>query len=295
MNTIRWILPFVLLLSALSACNLPQQNPATPSSEEVATAVNQILTSIPSSTVVVLPTTPPVDASPTPPPTATVEPTIEDTEEPTTTPTAEPVEPTATVSPSATTAPQDPRSSLGEPSGSDTFDGETSFLEYSDEHVQFDVSSGFLNATALKADGWHGWTMSGGVLKDAYLETTVGTSTCSNLDRYGILFRSPDPTQGYFFGLSCDGRYSLRLWDGDSFTPLVDWKTSTAILSGVDHTNRLGVMMEGDTLSLYINGTRVDQIADSTYDEGRYGLFVAASATPEFTARFDRVDHWTLP
>jgi len=183
---------------------------------------------------------------------------------------------------------------LGQPTWSETFDNETSFLEYSDDRVRFDAQSGFLNATAFKADGWHGWTMSAPVLKDAYLEASVKPGECSKLDRYGILFRAPDPTKGYFLGLSCDGRYSLRVWDGSNFHALVDWTSNSAILAGKDQTNRLGVRMEGNKYSFYVNGVLVGEKDDSTYTEGRFGLFVASSATPEFTAQFDRVDYWTL-
>jgi hypothetical protein len=184
---------------------------------------------------------------------------------------------------------------LGEPAFQETFDSGTSFLEYTDEHVRFEVKSGFLEATGIKADGWHGWTLSAGVLKDAYLEISAKTGECSGLDRYGILFRAPDPNKGYFLGLSCDGRYSLRLWDGSHFTALVDWTSNPAILSGAGQTNRLGIMMEGSDLTFYVNGVMVGEKQDSTFPEGRYGLFVASSATPGFTAQFDKVEYWDLP
>jgi len=65
--------------------------------------------------------------------------------------------------------------------------------------------------------------------------------------------------RGYLFGISCDGQYSLRKWDGKAgdkgvMTVLVNWTASPSIQAGSNKTNTIGFMAVGDRLILYANG-----------------------------------------
>jgi hypothetical protein len=108
------------------------------------------------------------------------------------------------------------------------------------------------------------------------------------------LVRAPDPTQGYLYRLSCDGRYSFRKWDRKHFTTLVDWTTSPAILKGAGQANRTGVLANGDTYTLYANGLKLGTASDTTYTEGIFGLWVASYQTANFVVRVDEVDYWNM-
>lgn len=278
------ILILVLAAFILTACNLPRRS-QTPSPEEVATQVNQLLTTIPTQT-----SEPPTAVPPTltPTPTEAVVPTATPTDEPTEAPTATSVPPTATPPPS------DPRILLGSPTNTDPMDDGGNFFAYSDDHVEFDQEDNAMVMKAYNADSWHGWTLSGTSLKDAYIEMTASPGDCSGADRYGLMLRSTDPTKGYFYGFSCDGRYSLRKWDGKNFDTLVDWTASDKILAGANQVNRLGVKMVGGHFTFYANGAQIGEADDSTWLEGKFGLFVAASSTPDFEASVDEVSYWII-
>lgn len=200
--------------------------------------------------------------------------------------------------PSATTTPdaQDPKVQLGEPAWRDAFDTFTNWPLFSDEHVEMSGSSGELKIKAMNAGNYEPWMVSWPIVQNFYLEVTASPGECSGLDRYGLLARSaPDASQAYLLGFSCDGRYSLRIWNGRRFSTLVDWTLSPHILAGQGKTNRLGLMAQGSKISLYANGKFLTEVVDGTFVQGAFGLFVNAAQTPGFTATFFEVSYWTLP
>lgn len=270
-----------LILALVSGCNLPQPVSSTPAPDQVSTQVTILLTQLPT-------TTQPVPlATPTSAPSATA--TTAPTVSPTTPPTAEP----ATQVPTAESPAADPRKTLGDPTWNDPLDTGKNFFVYTDEHVVIEEKAGTLAMTAKKADGWHAWTLSYPDLDNFYLETTVRPLACSGKDRYGLVFRAPENNQGYILGVSCDGNFSLRKWDGKNFTALIDWSPSSAISTG--QSNRVGVMAKGSQFTIYLNGIQVGQAQDNSYANGTFGFFIAASSTDSFSAQFEDVSYWTLP
>lgn len=130
------------------------------------------------------------------------------------------------------------------------------------------------------------------------MEMTVKTGDCKTTDRYGLILRVPDLTQanqGYLYGFTCDGRYALRKWDGKTMTSLIAWTSSSAILSGPNQTNRLGIMAVGNRFILYANGTLLKEANDSSYTEGGFGVFIGANQTENFTVTIDQIAYWENP
>jgi hypothetical protein len=263
----------ILLLITVS-CNLPQAR-LTPTPDLLATAVVQTIAARPSST---------------PKPTVTAIPPIA-----TATATEHP-SPTNTITITPTLPSTDPKNTLGTPTYKNTDFSKGWYLE-DDEHTHITVSEkGALVLTSLQPVGWHSWSMYYHSLQNFYLEATLHTSTCSGSDRYGLVFRAPDNNHGYFYGVSCDGQYNLSSYDGTNFTTLIDYTKSSAILSGSNQTNRLGVMARGSEIDLYVNGVPIQQINDSTYTSaGVFGVFIASQATANFTYEMDEIDYWILP
>ena len=300
------------LILMLAACNLPA--PATPATQDVSAAYTQAAQTIiaqltqlagtqapatplppppggesTESPAPALPATETASPSPEASPTPTAPPESSATPEPSTTPTA---------APSPTSPPTDPRASLGDPDFRDQFNGGGDWYLYEDKDASFYVSDGRLGMTHFDADSFDRWIISWPNLDDFYLEMNADTRDCSGLDRYGMIFRVQEVSQdfvGYLFGISCDGRYSLRLWDAKKFTILVDWTASDKLLSGARQTNRIGVLADGRRLSLYANGHLLKEVQDDTYLDGRFGVFMAAKSTAGYSARVDEIAYWELP
>ncbi len=280
----KTLAPLSVLLLLLSGCNLPvgQTFSSTPTADLVATQVAELLTAQPS------PTVPTAGESATIAPTATFPPT----------PTATP-EPSATVAanPTPTTNPSDPALTLGDPSWQDNLDNTKNFYLYENDNTKIEADTGVLALTGRNANDWLGWSLTYSQQpSNFYLESTFRTRDCSGADLYGTVFRANKDNAGYFFGVTCDGQYNLyeRDFNNNTDSELIPLTSAGAILTGSNQTNRLGVMAQGDKLSFYLNGVLVADITSSTYSQGYFGAFVAASQTAGFRVDLDQVRLWKL-
>ena len=138
------------------------------------------------------------------------------------------------------------------------------------------------------------WMLSDQEPLNYYLEITAQPQDCTGLDRYGVIVRS-DGTTGYLFGITCDGRYSFRLWNGKKMTKLVEWTAASSILAGSNQTNRVGIRVEGSKFSLYANGVLLNEVNDASYPDGGFGVHIGADTTPGLEVLVSEVDYWELP
>ncbi|NLG98365.1 MAG: hypothetical protein GX491_13480 [Chloroflexi bacterium] len=327
----------LLIILPLTACSLltqpggepPAGSTPTMSSEQMQTQIAQMLTLMPTNTTAPADPSAPTDQLPTVAvdtpepeesgeviPTETAAPTNTPEPEQPVTPTETPLpEPTATpteyVLPTFTVAPQpsftpsagDPRSRLGAPTATDPMDNSSTWFwpTGSDKYTSASFSDGFMSLSALTdTDGWRMANPRDRAFSNIYLEGSFRTTTCSGSDHYGMILRVPEvhePDQGYLFGVTCDGRYSLRKWDGEAGTNgemrwLVNWTASSAIASGSNASNRLGIFAVGSRLVLYANGTLLTEVNDASFPEGYFGVFAGSDETPDLTIRVDEMSFW---
>jgi hypothetical protein len=207
--------------------------------------------------------------------------------------------PSSTARPAGTPAPpEDPRTILGDPVWLDTLDVEDNWPMYEDSHVGFSIANGRMTMTSFEDDNWDGWMLTWPEIGDFYLEATFSPGSCEGLDRYGLMFRGRPSAlgyTGYLFGASCDGRFSLRAWDGSAFRDLVPWATDAAIPQGSGEAVRLGVWAEGDELRLYADGELLAEETDAMSSSGLFGAFIAAARTSGFEVSVDEIAYWALP
>ena len=205
------------------------------------------------------------------------------------------VTPTASLTP--TTVAGDPRTALGEPTWRDRFANANDWTLGEDSFTEAEIEDERLALTGKTSTD--GWRVSVPEIDDFYLEGTFRTGTCSGNDHYGFIFRVPDrhdANEGYLLGLTCDGRFWLRLWDGENMETLVPLTADSVIVQGTNQTNRLGVWAEGETLKLYANGKLLRELTDDGLtDQGGFGLFVGARRTDDFTVFVSEVAYWNLP
>ncbi len=269
----------------LAACNVPTgtKPTASPDAEKVATEVSLLLTAQPTPTRPAA-TTAPTDTSLPPTPPATV------------TPAPATAEPAAT----ATISPEDPRSALGDPTWKNPFDNGRAFgLEtpYEDDNARIAVEGGKMTLKALQNNGWHSWRLTAPKLLDFYLEAQVHTAACSGSDLYGLIVRAPDyeSGKGYWFGVTCDGRYSFSEWVESGLSSVVKLTPNEAIHAGANQDNRLGIKVQGKQISLYANGKLLQKLSDDTFPEaGLFGAWIAPFETSGFTVEIDELDYWKI-
>ncbi|NIS79131.1 MAG: hypothetical protein GTO14_02660 [Anaerolineales bacterium] len=240
---------------------------------------------------------PPAEPELTQLPAPTETPSIEPTSTQEITPSPE-FTPTSTYTPTATLPPGDPRAGLGAPAFRDRFEDGSNWPLYEDEHSRFEIEENKLVMTAFNPDFWNGWMLTWPVIADFYLEVKGTIGACSGRDAYGVMVRAKETEfghAGYLFGISCDGRYSLRIWDGERYTKLKDWTANENIIKGSEQTHRIGFLADGSTLKLYVNGKLVTQLTNPDYIIGLFGVFIGAAETANLTVHLEEVAYWNLP
>ncbi|UCD41034.1 MAG: hypothetical protein JSV69_10630 [Chloroflexota bacterium] len=304
MRILRSIFTISLLLIgfSLAACNLSASTEAPPLDQSAAqtAAAETIIAQLTD----VAETLTPV-SSEAPPPEATPTQVIEaatETSPPVPTATEVVAVPSATATspppPTPTLDANDPKAGLGEPDFQDTFADASNWPLYTDQHVSFEIKDSKLVMTAFNPDFYNGWILPPPVISDYYLEMETETKECSGKDQHGLMVRAVKTDQGYIgyhYAISCDGHFTLRRWNGSQYIPLVDWTASDRIIAGSNQVNRIGLMANGNKLSLYANGSLVGEYQDDTHLEGRFGVFIGSAITPNVTTEVDEIAYWNIP
>jgi len=301
------IVTIIVLASFLAGCSLiPKFQQAK--DEYLETRVAEMLEELPAEEPVV---EEPVEKDSVEEPTPTEEPTIEEeaeeTKEPEETPEADETPEETEVpeeEPEPTVESDNPAIYLGDADWIDEMETAEYWATGSNEFNSAACENGTLKLIALsETNGWR--IASTPVLGNAYIEADVKMGACRETDGYGFIFRVPKNTgynKGYLFGITCDGRYSLRMWDGlTGESGLMLWlkyyTISEWINEGANQSNRIGVMALDNRFLLYVNGEKVDEIIDddNNYAEGFFGLYVNRDKTENLAIVVDKVSYWTDP
>jgi TM2 domain-containing membrane protein YozV len=96
----------------------------------------------------------------------------------------------------------------------------------------------------------------------------------------GLVFRAQNEHTGYIYWVSRFGWYGI--YHG-SDVPLVNFTNSSYINTGTN-TNRLKVVCNGNLIEVYVNGTKVGTVTDSSWNKGYVGLVAQGNNS---TVRFD--------
>jgi hypothetical protein len=273
-------LSFLIILVA--ACTPAATEMPAPGADQDAidAAVALTLEAQPTNTPFILPTEAPPDPTTTEAPTETSEPTH-----------------TSTVPPTATPISGDPVDILGEPTWLDEFENRTHWGTFENDCFKSEITDGkyIMNGKLAMTC----WELTWPEIFNFYLEATVETTEqCPGDAAYGLLFRAPDTDSGYLYGLTCDGRFVMASWDGESRsgTTYVPLTADPAINGGREQTNRIGVWTQDNRYALYVNGVFLTEVVDNTYLEpGKFGIAVRAGAndTP-VTVEYDSIAYWDL-
>ncbi len=190
---------------------------------------------------------------------------------------------------------EDELAALGAPDWRDNFSTDDYWYLLDDDNYEFKIEEGHMLMRAKQVAANEEWGLSSsGDLTDFYLEATFTTGgTCSGLDRYGFLFRAPEPSEGYVLGVSCNGRYRLYAWDGE-YNALEEWTSSGHIMTGPNQTNKIGVMVRGNEIRIFINRMLVAEFTDVTFDEGRFGLLIGAPESENLKIFVEEIAYWDL-
>lgn len=101
--------------------------------------------------------------------------------------------------------------------------------------------------------------------------------TITSGDCGGFVFREPD-TSAYYEAQFCqDGTYELDIYTSDVYdnsnSRAIAGGSSSAILQGLNKSNVIAVVANGNTIELYVNQKKITNIKDSSSSHGSISLF----------------------
>jgi len=202
-----------------------------------------------------------------------------------------------TVSPPSVSRPQD----LGDPSWTVGFGSDRSpFFLGTDSGLNYNLADGKLVITALKPTGDQWRVAQASFLDNFYLQTIfMPGNVCNGKDGYGMIVRAPSKpdgniNSGYVFSFSCDGKYRVYRMDNGNFDNIQNWTTHSAIRSGANQTNVMGISAVGREFQFYANNTLLFSFIDGTYAGGLYGLAIRAESAANFSVSVDEIAGWVI-
>lgn len=274
----------LIITGSLVGCNLPDSTQSNP--DIIATQVSNLLTTTPEISN-------PTNEDPTLNiPTITVELTEVENQ---------PSE-TATFEPTITRTVQPPGIPTGSPSWSDPFDNGARFginpEGYDDGQTRIIISDGSMILTSISASGWRGWRVTSQKPGNYYLKADFQTEDCVGSDQYGLVIQSPDFESGfgYYFGLTCDGRYAFQKWEDGGLSNLQGWTNDTNINPGTNQNNSIGILKSGNQYNLFVNNVALVTVDDEKFSSpGYFGPFIAGVNTANFSIKLNEIAYWNLP
>jgi len=100
--------------------------------------------------------------------------------------------------------------------------------------------------------------------------------------RAGLILRYQKNVGSYGFIVSAQGTYMVGYYEkgsgeGLEWKVILDWTKHAALRSGLNQSNRLRVVAEGDRLRVYLNGVLATSLRDNRYESGEVILAVEPS------------------
>ncbi|MBN1230479.1 MAG: hypothetical protein JXA19_01290 [Anaerolineales bacterium] len=296
----------IVLASCVQPATIPETatpfdgNSAIPSATSAPTEIISTNTPAQDTPVVIVVTDEPSGISPTP----SIQPDEE--LEATFTPDGNDILPTPTPSSGeiVDTGGFDPIKTFGEPSFIFP-DGENGwgglFAQFPDtDYIKLEIEDESLYVTG-KVAWWDTWYLSWANLENFYIDMTVHTEMCGSESTYGFMVHAAKPGElpmrGYQVMFSCDGSFAVyRLDNADPYSKLsiYNWEKSSAIRTGGNSLNRVGLEVKDNNFTLYANGEELTiiPIFDNTYKNGYYGIFVNAGDMDNFTFEIQEMRVW---
>ena len=136
-----------------------------------------------------------------------------------------------------------------------------------------------------------GW--SGGPVRAADFYVEVDSyHVAGPRQQFGLVFRN-DGANYYAFGISSDGYFRLQKWLDGEWQSIVDWTEAPAINQGEGSHNLVGLLAEGDQISLLVNGQVLATAADDSVQGDEVGLMASSFSEAGIEVAFEDFMYWS--
>ncbi len=88
----------------------------------------------------------------------------------------------------------------------------------------------------------------------------------------GISFRALSDKDNYRLFIAGDGHFRLTRRKDNVSTALVEWTPHEALIPGLGQQNRIQIVMDGPSITVYGNGQKLTAVTDETFRAGHIAL-----------------------
>jgi serine/threonine protein kinase len=113
----------------------------------------------------------------------------------------------------------------------------------------------------------------------------------------GVIFRANTSNNDFYvFEVGQYGNYQLFLCSDSQWYFTILNSTSPAIKQGLNQTNLIAVIAQGNSIGLFVNHQLIDSVNDNTYGSGRIGVMVDPTGDNGYSTEvvFSNAKVWTL-
>jgi hypothetical protein len=125
------------------------------------------------------------------------------------------------------------------------------------------------------------WSTPGtGSYENIHMEAGVRNDSTDPEAMFGFVCNEQGTTDSFYYaGVSPDGYYAF-VKSAEEGEDVYLKEGSSEVISASPSSMRLGLDCGNGSMTLYVNGQRIDSVSDSTYTSGAIGLFAASDDEP---------------
>lgn len=129
---------------------------------------------------------------------------------------------------------------------------------------------------------------------NSYTQVEVTPEACPPQGGYGLIFRYQDVSGYYQFTLFCSGTYSgIARVDG---RPASGGTNGDLPFDAAENTTRtLGILAEGSSFTLFVDGEELDSFSDNRFDAGDVGVAAISQTGEVINVNFGNLQVYSLP
>ena len=131
-------------------------------------------------------------------------------------------------------------------------------------------------------------------LTNFYLEADAAQVEGPPDGEFGLVFHEVNSDNFYLFAIRQAGAYSLWKHVDQEWEALVDWTDTDAVRTAKKATNKLGLLVEENEITLLVNDEVLTQLYDDTFGQGMIGLAAGTVDQGGLEVSFDNVSLWSL-
>ncbi len=123
-------------------------------------------------------------------------------------------------------------------------------------------------------------------LTNFFAQITANPSLCTGADEYGLLYKVLSGATFYRFSVTCNGQIRLEKIIGGSVFTLQPSMRSASVPAGGPRITTLEVLVNGQEMLLYIDGTLQFVVEDADIQVGSLGVYARSRGEKALTVSF---------